>query len=224
MKLKTNQALVAISISMAALCAPVYAGDSPWSLRAGPAQIAFNAAASVNVGGANVAGGNVGVEDNTALAFEIGYALDDRWTARLVFGAPPTTTLSAAGTLKGFVPPLSGTLGKTQYGPAVLSVTYRLGDFGMVQPYVGAGINYTRVFSTTDGDVAGLKIDNAFGTALEAGVDIPLGKSWGLFLDVRKVFVKTSASGSIPGLGGTAAKVDLDLNPLIVHSGVSYRF
>jgi len=219
-----SRPILGIIFPLAMLCAPAYAGESPWSLRAGPAQVAFDASASVSVAGTTFPGGNVGVQDNTALAFEIGYALDDRWTVRLALGVPPTTTFSAAGSLKGMVPPLTGTLGKVTYGPAVLSATYKLGSFGAVQPYVGAGINYTHVFSSNDGDIAGLKVDSAFGTALQAGLDIPLDKSWGLFLDIRKIYVRTTANGSIPAFGGPAAKADVTLDPTIVHAGLSYRF
>jgi outer membrane protein len=80
------------------------------------------------------------------------------------------------------------------------------------------------VFSSNDGDIAGLKVDSAFGTALQAGLDIPLDKSWGLFLDIRKIYVRTTANGSIPAFGGPAAKADVTLDPTIVHAGLSYRF
>jgi outer membrane protein len=169
-------------------------------------------------------GARVGVSDNTIAAFEVAYRLNDRWTTRLAAGIPPTTTLSAQGSLKGFVPPLTGTLGRATYGPAVWSLTYRPFDIERVRPYVGVGLNYTLVSNADDGDVQNLKVKSAWGTALEAGLDVPLDAHWSLFVDVRKVFVKTTATGTVPALGGPSAKAYVTLNPLITHVGVGYRF
>lgn len=226
MKQKTHRTWIAMGalLPLAAALSTAHAEDSPWSIRVGPAQVLFDASAKVDVGGTTVPGANVGAEDNTTLALDIGYALTDRWTIRAAVGIPPTTTLSAAGTLKGFVPPLTGTLGRVKYGPAVLSATWKIGDFGAFHPYVGAGLNYTHVFSSEDGDIAGLKVDSAFGTVLEGGFDVPLDRHWSLFLDARKIFVKTMATGTVPALGGPPAKASVTLDPLIVHMGVSYRF
>lgn len=197
---------------------------SPWSIRVGPARAAFDASASVDVAGNLISGANVGVKDNTTLGLDIGYALNERWTIRTAFGIPPTTTLSAAGTLQRMVPPLTGTLGRVKYGPAVLSVTWNVGEFGIFRPYLGAGVNYTKVFSSESADISGLRVKSAFGTVLQAGVDVPLDRNWGLFLDVRKIFVKTTATGTVPALGGPPAKASVTLNPLLVHVGASYRF
>lgn len=200
------------------------ADASPWSLRAGPAWVVWDASATVAVGGAVVPGGTAGAKDNTTLGLDIGYALNDRWTLRLAFGVPPTTTLSAGGTLRGMVPPLTGTLGNVKYGPAVLSATWKAGEFGAFQPYVGAGVNYTHVFASHDGDIAGLNVRSALGTALQAGFEVPLDARWRLFLDARKIFVKTTATGAVPALGGPPAKAWVTLDPLVVHAGVAYRF
>lgn len=218
-----RQTLCALSLMAMALPA-AHAGDSPWSLRAGPAQVSFDTQSTVEVAGAPVPGGFIEAEDRTILAFELGYRATDRWTLRLAFGVPPTSRLSTGGTLNTLVPPLTGTLGRVKYGPAVLSATWKLGDFGALRPYVGAGINYTHVFKTTDGDIAGLRIKSAWGSALQAGFDVAIDRDWSLFVDARKVFVKTTATGAVPALGGPPAKADVTLDPLIVHAGISYRF
>lgn len=209
---------------LATCCSAAHAELSPWLLRVGPASALFDARSTVEVGGAAVPGADIGVKDNTTLALEVGYTLSPQWTARLAVGVPPTTTLSAGGSLTAMVPPLSGTLGKVKYGPAVLSLTYGFGALGPVRPYVGAGINYTRVFESRDADVGGLEVDSAWGSALEAGFELPMGERWSVFADVRKVFVKTKARGSIPALGNPPAAVTIKLDPSLVHIGVGYRF
>lgn len=201
-----------------------HAAEAPWSFRVGPAHVAFDAKSSVEVAGATVPGGFIRVEDNTALAFEAGYRASERVTLRLAFGVPPTSTLSTGGTLNTLVPPLTGTLGQVKYGPAVVSATWSLGEFRAFRPYVGAGVNYTHVFKSTPGDIGGLRIKSAWGSALQAGFDVALDRDWSVFVDARKVFVKTTATGSIPALGGPPAKARVTLDPLIVHLGASVRF
>lgn len=210
----------ACALPMAAL-----AQETPWSVRAGLATVNFAASQTrLSVAGSAVPGGDVKFSNNKALAFEVGYALTPAITARFAFGIPPTTRLSAAGSLQSSVPPLSGSLGKVQYGPAVLTLTHSLGQYGRFTPYVGAGINYTLVARTRDGDIADLKVKNAWGSVLQIGTDFQIDKQWSVFLDVRKVFVKTTASGSIPAFGSPPAHASVKLDPLLVHVGVGYRF
>lgn len=217
-------ALSALAIPLAMGSPGALAQTSPWSVRTGPVAVLFDASSSVAVAGATVPGGTVAVKDNTTLGLEVGYAFSSDLTARFAFGVPPTTTLSADGSLKGLVPPLTGTLGKIRYAPAVLSLTHAFGPVGGVRPYLGAGINYTAVLKERDGDVAGLRVKDAFGPVLEAGVDVPLQNGWSLFLDVRKVFVKVKATGTLPAVGGPPATANVKLNPVLVHAGLGYRF
>lgn len=212
---------------VAAACAAVssaHAQQSPWSVRTGPARVDFHVNSSVEVAGTTVPGGTVEASGSTFLGIEIGYAVNDDWTARLALGVPPTTTLTVSGTLTSMVPPLTGTLGKVKYGPAVLTANYTLGNFGGFKPYVGAGVNYTMVMKEEDGDVSDLKVKSAFGSAVEIGFDVPLTSQWSLFVDARKVWVKTTATGNLAALGGLPAKAYVTLNPVIVHAGIGYRF
>jgi outer membrane protein len=212
-------------IGMSAM-AVAYAEDSPspWSMRVGVGYVAFNESAKIKVAGAQVPGGNLHADNNTILGLELGYALNENWTARLAVGVPPTTKLSTAGSLNALVPPLTGKLGEVTYGPAVLSGTYTFNQFRSFKPYIGAGVNYTLVLHEKDGDVHNLHIKSAFGAALEGGFDWQLSDAWGVFFDVRKVFVKTTADGTVPALGNPPAKADITLNPTIFHMGLQRRF
>lgn len=209
---------------MSGVGAAAHAQNSPWSLRVGPAVVGFSPDLQVSVAGTPVAGAKAKVANNTTLGVEIGYALTDRWTARLALGLPPTATVKGAGSLTALAPPLTGTLGKVKYGPAVLSATYRLLDSGPVRPYVGAGVNYTIVLESPDGDLAQLDAKSAWGSVLQAGFDVPVNDRWSFFVDVRKVWVKTTATGVVPALGGPPAKASLKLDPVLLHLGVGYRF
>lgn len=216
--------LAAAALALWCTATAALAQASPWSLRAGPVAVKFNARSAVEVAGSAAPGADITVKDNTTLGLELGYAWSPELTARLAVGAPPTTTLSAGGTLAGYVPPLSGTLGRVKYGPAVLSLTHAFGTAGGIRPYVGAGLNYTFVLSSRDADVAGLTLKDAIGTALQAGVDVPIDGRWSVFVDARQVFVKVKATGTLPALGGPAATANVRLNPLLLNAGVGYRF
>jgi outer membrane protein len=142
-----------------------------------------------------------------------------QWTGRFLIGVPPTTTLTGTGALNG-----TGTLGKVTYGPAALTATYRLLDLGPVQPYIGAGLNYTIVFKSKDGFISNLDVKSAFGTVAEIGAEMPLADGWSLGLDVRKIFVKTKADGVLPAMGGAAAHAEVRLDPLVVFASIGKRF
>lgn len=215
---------VSLCVFLCGLGAAAQAQESPWSLRVGPAVVGFSPDLKVSVAGAPVPGAKAKVANNTTLGVEIGYALTDRWTARLALGVPPTATVKGAGSLTALAPPLTGTLGKVKYGPAVLSATYRLLDSGPVRPYVGAGVNYTVVLESPDGDLNQLEAKSAWGSVLQAGFDVPVGERWSFFVDVRKVWVKTTATGVVGALGGAPARASLKLDPLLVHLGVGYKF
>ncbi|NEK92069.1 MAG: OmpW family protein, partial [Xanthomonas euvesicatoria] len=70
-----------------------------------------------------------------------------------------------------------GRVGSTKHLPPVISLQYHFNSQGRLSPFVGAGINYTRFFSTdTRGALAGseLELDDSWGLALHAGVDYKL--------------------------------------------------
>lgn len=200
------------------------AQENLWTLRAGPVGVFWDVSTKANVAGNAVPGAEVDVNNNYSLGLDVGYDLSDRWTVHFAFGVPPKAELHTAGSLDMMVPPLSGKLGEVRYGPAVLSAVYKFNPNGRFIPYIGAGVTYVHVFNTNDGDVQGLRVDNAWGGALQAGFSIPLKGQWSFFFDARKLFVSTKARGTLPALGGPPASVSLKLNPLIVHAGLEYRF
>ena len=188
----------------------------PWWVHAGPVQVQFHTKADVSVGGAQVPGGGVDASNSTTLGLEIGYDLTPNVATRLTIGVPPTTKLTGTGPLQG-----AGDLGRAKYAPAVLSATWSFDGLGAFRPYVGAGVNYTIVLDSQDGAITSLKVKSAFGSVVQAGFDVLLGQRWGLFLDLKKIFLRTTADGMV-GPAPTSASVRLD--PLLVHGGVSYRF
>jgi outer membrane protein len=137
----------------------------------------------------------------------------------LMVGLPPTTTITGTGSVAAL-----GTIGRVKFGPASLTAQYQFTGAGSIQPYVGAGVAYSVVFKTTDGAVTNLDVDNAWGSVLQAGAEFNLTPTTGIYVDVKKIFLKTKARGNAPALGGVPVTADAKLNPLVVGAGVVYRF
>lgn len=215
----TPSRILLAAACLAAVAHPAAAQEKaqgPYWLHVGVAEIKFDASATVDVPalGGRIPGQSATAADNTAFAFEIGYEVMPNWIVSLTAGAPPKTTLTGRGG------PLDGApLGSVKYGPAVVSGHYHL-DLGAFRPYVGGGLTYVLAMKDYDAALTRLKVDNGLGFALQAGVDVPLGKDISLFLDVKKLYVSVDATFNGPAPG--SAKVKLD--PVIVHAGIGWRF
>ena len=97
-----------------------------------------------------------------------------------------------------------------------------LNSFSGVKPYIGAGVNYSVFFGEgAESGYKNLKIDNQFGWALQAGVDIGIGRNWYLNLDVKKIFLETTAHVEA---GLSPISVDAQIDPWVFGLGVGYRF
>ena len=107
--------------------------------------------------------------------------------------------------------------------PQTLSLQFLFTSLGAFQPYVGAGLNYTR-FSNVEFAPAVVtalnpSIDkNSTGLAVGAGVDYEFAKNTYFNLDVKKVQIRTDVFSN--GVKAGEFKVD----PLLVGVGVGWRF
>jgi outer membrane protein len=211
---------VAFAAALALAATGASAQESPWSIHAGPAAVRLHIDTAPEAPrGTPVPGGGLSATNSNILAFEVGYQLAPEWNARLTFGVPPTTDVAGTGTLA----PL-GKAGEIKYGPAVLTVTRALGQFGPVTPYLGGGVSYLKVFSTADGALANFRVANAWGGALQVGAELALNTRLGLFVDLKKIFLSTDVTGTVPAFGGAPAYARVKIDPFVVHAGVSYRF
>jgi outer membrane protein len=129
---------------------------------------------------------------------------------------PATTPNTAAGTLAGL-----GNLGDETVGfySATAQYHFALGD--TVTPYVGAGLGYMHVFDTTDGAVSDMSIASAFGGVIQGGAEFALTGNLGLFVDVKRYFISTTASGT---MGGAPITADARVDPWVVSTGFSIGF
>ena len=89
-------------------------------------------------------------------------------------------------------------------------------------PYIGVGVNYS-VFYGEGGSLSApvnkVVVKNAWGWALNAGIDYELSPRWVINVDAKKLFLDPRVSVNS---GAIMARADLD--PWIVGAGIRYRF
>lgn len=170
-----------------------------------------------------VAGSEVGVGNAVMPEIDFTYMATDNIGAELILA---TTKHSLRG--RGSIAAL-GKVGGTWALPPTLTVQYHFNPKGHFRPYVGAGVNYTIFYSakssnsleTALGGATGVKLNNSFGYALQAGVDVDLTPKVFANLDVKYIDMRTTARLTT---GATVRMVDVDLNPLVVGIGIGFRF
>lgn len=113
--------------------------------------------------------------------------------------------------------------------PATVTVKYHV-DAGAFKPYVGVGPSVfffidekPSAAAATALAITRTKLDNSFGFALQAGVDVPLNdKGMGFSLDAKKYFMDTKAH--FYQAGGEVLRTKHSLDPWVLSAGLSYRF
>lgn len=200
-----------------AVVAPAHAETTDrWFVHAGPAFVHPVEKTSMEAGGASVPGADVQIKGRWTVEGELGYYVTPHVAVAFAGGLPPNFKVQAAGSLTGL-----GTAGKITGGPAGLTVQYHFNRDGRFQPYVGAGASFLIIFKTTDAVLTNVSAKSSVGSLLQAGADIMFTDHVGGFIDVKKAFVGTVATGML-GAAPVRAKVLLD--PVVANFGVTYHF
>lgn len=115
-------------------------------------------------------------------------------------------------------------LGRVWALPPTLTFQYHPLPAERFSPYVGVGVNWTMFYGEGGGRTPGvLDVDvrNAFGVALNVGLDIEMAPNWLMNIDVKKLFLRPDVAVDT-ALGRVNATADLD--PWIFGLSVRYRF
>lgn len=203
--MKKTAIVLALS-AMGLFAGQAMAQQSPWQLRLRAVNIdpADKSNAIQGVAGENA----ITVSNKTIPEVDISYFFTKNIAAELILTYPQKHSVYLNGAY----------IGNFKQLPPTLTVQYHFMPDAQISPYVGAGINYTRISNvhllnnTADLD------NNSFGLALQAGVDFKIDKNWSINLDVKKVQIRSDVTAG--GAYLTRVKVD----PLLVGVGVGYRF
>lgn len=119
-------------------------------------------------------------------------------------------------------------LARTWVLPPTLTLQYHFLPDARVRPYIGAGINYTIFYSEKAkpelNDAIGatkVSMDDSFGWALQAGVDVPVTERLFVNLDVKYVSIDSTATLTT---GTLVNQVGISIDPVIVGIGLGWRF
>jgi outer membrane protein len=147
--------------------------------------------------------------------------------------------IEANGTLSNTLQTLglgTGDIGEIKQLPPTLSLQYHFMPKNNVRPYVGAGINYFYAF---DEDVKGplqragytdLDVDDSWGIALQAGIDVDVNDDWFVSADVRWIDIETDAkvtggaAGTPAAALGTIRADNITVDPWVVSIMVGKTF
>lgn len=201
-KMKKNTLIIALA-ALGALSGQAMAEQSPWLVRARAVHI--DTANKFDTTSA-LATDSVHVSNKTIPEVDISYFFTPNLAAELVLTYPQKHDVTLNG----------ANIGSFKHLPPTLSVQYHFTPDAQFSPYLGAGVNYTRISHV---ELGGLNLEkNSYGLSLQAGVDYKLDKNWSLNLDVKKVQIRSDLSSAGTKLG--TVKVD----PWLVGVGVGYRF
>jgi len=154
----------------------------------------------------------VDVDDDTGFAFTLGYRFLDNWGVELL----------AAQRFKHDISLDGSEVASTRHLPPTLTVQYYPlgGTDARVQPYVGAGINYTH-FSDEKLDGGSLDLDDSWGAAGQLGVDLLIDDHWSLNAAAWYIDIDSDATAKV---GGQSYDTTVHIDPWVVMGGIGYHF
>ena len=155
----------------------------------------------------NVAGAKVEVNNKTFPEIDFVYNFTNNWAAELVLTYPQRHDVTLQG----------AKIGTLKHLPPTLTLQYYFAPGAGVNPYVGAGVNYTRFMSVSL--PSGISTDkDSFGFAAQVGADFEIAKNTYINLDFKRVKIQSDIK--VNGAKLTTLKVD----PNLVSIGIGWRF
>jgi outer membrane protein len=114
-----------------------------------------------------------------------------------------------------------GKVAQTKELPPTLGLNYHFLPNSTVSPFVGIGLNYTNFFDTKGAGAlkgASVSIENSWGVAAHAGIDVKLSPKWIFTADLRWVDIESDVK--VNGAKVGTAKI----NPMVYGVSLGYRF
>jgi outer membrane protein len=162
-------------------------------------------------------GGTVSATAQAAPEVDFSYFLTDHVAFELI-AATTRHEVAAEGTSLGKVD-----VGSVWALPPTLTVQYHFMPHAAFSPYVGAGINATFFYGAQPAGptVTHVSFSNNVGAAVQVGVDYNFTGHWFANVDLKQIFLNTTAH--VDALGTTITGKTA-LNPLVIGAGMGYRF
>ena len=173
----------------------------------------------VSVNGVKTNSG-VSVNSDTMPEIDFTYMIDKNWGVELILAYTDHGISTTSGALSGL-----GNIIDAKVLPPTLTLQYHFAADSNIRPYVGAGINYTHFFDEKlTGSVKGLSDDidlqDSWGLAAQAGVDIDINDTWFVNLDVKYIDIDTTAHIT----DGADIRVNAEVDPIVWGIGIGRVF
>jgi outer membrane protein len=168
-----------------------------------------------------VPGSGLSTSDTIVPELDISYFFSPNIAVELILGV---TRHSVTGT--GAIAGLD--VGRAWLLPPTLTLQYHFTNFGAFKPYVGAGVNYTWFFdqkaagAATGVGVTNSHLHSAAAPVVQFGFDYMIDRHWGWNVDVKKLWLRPSWSGTLNGTTPITGKLHLD--PWLIGTGITYKF
>lgn len=199
---KMKPKLWILLLAVAAITQPVTAEETPWQVRVRALRMQVENGNSPNVSNAKVE-----INSKTFPEIDLAYNFTRNVSAELVLTYPQKHDVSLQG----------AKIGTIKHLPPILLLQYQFLPGEKINPYVGAGVNYTRFMSANL--PAGITTDkSSTGYAMQVGADIAIAKNLYLNLDFKRVKIETDVI--VSGAKLTTLKVD----PNLISVGLGWRF
>jgi outer membrane protein len=199
---------VTLTLLAAALAAPALrAEESPWMLRLRAVQLQ---PANKSDAATGIPADAIHVSSKTIPEVDFSYFFTKNFSAELVLTVPQQHDVTLSG----------AKIGTFKHLPPTVSAQWQFLPGQTVNPYVGAGLNYTLI---SDVKLASGALDldkSSLGLAAQAGVDFKVAKNCFVNLDVKFVQIKSDVKVAATGAKVTTVKVD----PMLYGIGIGYRF
>nr|WP_314858231.1 OmpW family outer membrane protein [uncultured Undibacterium sp.] len=200
---------IVLALSLAAMgvvSAQAMAQESQWLVRG----------RVVNISPANDSDplGGVGASDRITVSkkaipeFDVTYFFTPNIAAELVLTYPQKHDVYLDGS----------NIGTFKHLPPTLSAQYHFAPTASINPYIGAGVNYTNISQVKLLAGKGGLENDSFGLSFQAGVDFKIDKNWSFNIDVKKVQIRSDVM--VAGAKVSAVKID----PVLIGLGLGYRF
>jgi outer membrane protein len=191
-----------LMLASAALSQAAMAEESPWQVRVRALRMQVDNGNSPSVSGARVE-----INDKTFPEIDVAYNFTRNISAELVLTYPQKHDVLLQG----------AKIGTIKHLPPALMLQYQFSPGEKINPYVGAGLNYTRFMSASL--PAGITTDSSSaGFALQVGADFEVAKNTYVNLDFKRVNIETDIK--VAGAKLTTLKVD----PNLISIGIGWRF
>ena len=212
--MKSSKYLVAAGSLLALLASPALAyEEGTWVLRAGVGVVAPDSDNLV-LGPDAV----VEVDDGTSLTLMGTYMFSRHWAFDILASWPFSHDIKLQGEK----------VAETEHLPPTFSLQYHFLPDSTIQPYVGAGVNYTTFLSTDleqvliEQGVEDIELNDSFGLALQLGADWTFGNRWLLNVDMRWIDIESDLDLTVGGVTDEAGTVKID--PWVYSINVGYTF